>query len=478
MGMKPLESVAYQELLSWQSKWAMLDIPETWNTNCLSLLLEADQKAEGLWGPVLQEADRQLFKTLVEYKLLEFNLKTTLMAKVGWRPEKAMMPMGPVVVCKSCKYPRSVTMMSEKGMCGMCEPSGYRSDQKEDDRKAWIDGRVSNEDNKLTPATWVECSIQTCRAQYILYFSDKLNVRPKCHYCRQISLVAKNHPDYKRRTVAPCVECTTCLSRMIWPHEYRPAGFDESSFECTGCLAKKCTIVNEETSPEKLLTENLDTTWLLRNVDNKIAQPLAGRSLFYVISAAGIEDFAQKVEVLPQTDKPLEFRIKGKLVRNPDELVASLREWVVSRRVQQGTCSLCFSDTSKRLLRPACLRRGCKEEVCEACMDSWYGLNARGRIINVAALSCPFCRRQPSAKVNIPNELKFLGGLKDAVEESGSWIYAWCVACGLAKRFVERVCAAGAPPELSAWSCEECNEAVARKDVSTNPCFFSTTSQH
>ncbi|KAK5658101.1 hypothetical protein OQA88_2657 [Cercophora sp. LCS_1] len=454
MGMKPLEKVAYQELLSWKNNWATLDIPETWNTNCLSLLLEADQKAQALGGPVLQNKDRELFKTLVEYKLLEFNLKTTLNAKIGWHPEKARMPIGPVVTCKSCRYPRSVTMMSAKGICGMCVPSGYPNETAAE-KEAWITGHVSKDDNADTPATWVECSTQTCRAQYVVYFAEKLNVRAKCHYCRQVSIVAQTAPDYKARTVAPYVECTVCLSRVIWPHEYRPADFSASTYKCVGCASGKCTIINEETSPEKLLVENPSTAWLLRNVGDKIAAPFGGRSLFYVISTAGIDDFAQKVQVLPQIDTP-DFRIKGKLVHNADEMIANLREWVVSRKVQQGTCSLCFSDMNKRLLRPACMRSGCKEQICESCMDSWYGLNARGKIINVAALSCPFCRRQPSTKVNIPNELKFLGGLKNAVEDAGSWIYGWCSTCGLAKKHVERVCAAGAPAEFTQWQCDDC----------------------
>ncbi|KAK0616983.1 hypothetical protein B0T14DRAFT_524120 [Immersiella caudata] len=468
MGIAPLEEAAYKELLAWKGKWATLDIPETWNTSCLGLLLEADEKIRTKRSSgdeardILNQSDRQLFKTLVEYKMLEFNLQTTLTARIGWTPDRAKMPIGPVVVCKQCEYPRSVTIMSKNGICGMCEPETYarhKDEEKDAVRQQLTHGHVSKDDSDTTPATWVECAMTHCRAQYIVYFVEHLNVRPKCHYCR-----------FTKET-APFVECTTCLSRMVWPEEYRPSDFDKATFKCVGCRAGKATIIEEETSAEKLRQENERSDWLLKNVDMKITNPLAGRSLFHVISTAGLDDFSEKVEVLPKTTKETDLRIKGKLVRNSQELIDYLRRWVTSRKVEQGTCSLCFSDFKKRELRPACGRSGCKELICEGCLGSWYNINARGRVINAAALCCPFCRRQPSPKVSIPSGLKFLGGLKEAVRESqAGWIYAWCSSCGLAKRYMERVCAANTETaELTGWKCEDC-PAAEGKQVSIKEC--------
>lgn len=483
MGMKPLQEAAYAELVCWKDKWNTLEIPETWNTSCLDLLLDANQKSRLAYPgtvkhepskrePILQESDRLLFKKLVEYKLLEFNLKTTLTARTGWRPEKTKMPMGPVVVCKGCKYPRSVTMMAEKGLCGMCEINDI-SDPEE--RNLWIHGNVSKEDSETTPATWVECYNAECRAQYVLYFSDKLNVRPKCHYCRQVGVVAGNDPDRQRKITAPCVECSVCLSRVIWPLQYRPENFVESKFKCVGCTSGKCTIVNVETSAEKLLADNPTAIGcFLRNTDSKIAKPFEGRSLFHVISTAGVGGFADNVEILPELAQDAQLRIKGKLVVNLPEMMDSLCKWVTSRRVEQGTCGLCFENFKKQALRPSCFRSGCLQVVCEGCLASWYGLNSRGRIINVAALCCPFCRRRPSPKVAIPTALKCLGGLNRAVEDAGSWIYAWCSGCGFAKQYMERVCAAGAPAELTHWTCPECDalaeEQGGRVRKSAKPC--------
>jgi hypothetical protein len=239
---------------------------------------------------------------------------------------------------------------------------------------------------------------------------------------------------------------------MIWPEEYRPEVRDVSTdFECVACIAGRATIVDAETTARRLGAEN-GQEWLLRN-DGKIQVPLGGMSLFKTISAAGIEDFAAKVEILPESDFVL--RLRGKTIQNAAGVKASLDKWIRSSRAEAGTCSLCFSNFRKRDLRPACGRSGCVQKICMDCQDQWYGINARGRLINISALCCPFCRRPPAPRA-VRSDVVFLGNLREAVAEAGSWIYAWCDDCGFAKRFVERVCAQGAPPELSRWSCEEC----------------------
>ncbi|KAK3303682.1 uncharacterized protein B0T15DRAFT_540967 [Chaetomium strumarium] len=490
MGIKPLEEVAHSELMAFRDKWNTLEIPETWNTACLTLLLEADKNhtqlktdvhADGT-TTVLKAEDRRLFEALVNYKLLDMNMDTTLTAKVGWTPDKSKMPLGPVVMCSSCEFPRSVTIMAEDGVCGLCAVQ-YES---KDARAECTTANVSKADNSSTLATWTECSMADCRAQYVLYNPGQLNVRPKCHYCRQASVVSTQDPSSSRLPKSPCVTCTRCANRIIWPEAYRPGSWNPADFKCPGCETNPdSTIATEEVTPLTVARSN-GTAWLLRNDDNAIPAPLTKRSVFHTVSTLTIDRslFADKVEVLPKlqvvplaqqpaaaddddddddddltTSTPL-LTIRGKPLHNTPALLAELRSWVSARRVQAGTCSLCFRDRAKRDLRLACGgRRGCRQMVCAECVQGWYGMNRIGRIINLAALSCPFCRRQPtsSSKVSsLPGGLRFLGGLRDAVAERGEWVYAWCGGCGMAKRFAERVCARGAPEEVEEWRCEEC----------------------
>ena len=245
IGVKPLMEPAYEELHKWRGMWNDIKIPENWNVSCLSLLLDADRifrsekkktkdsikdltldyqtasQTDSSDRRVLNDADRKLFDRLISYKLLERNLTTTLTAKIGWTPENNTMSMGPVVTCKSCNYPRSVTIMSRNNVCGICQlPHDFKS---EEDRDAYINVRVSKEDGETADIAWVECNVQTCRAQYVVYHPEALKVRPKCYYCRMGGKLGS----------APTVECSKCLSKVIWPEEYRPA--DLSEFICVGC---------------------------------------------------------------------------------------------------------------------------------------------------------------------------------------------------------------------------------------------------
>ncbi|KAL1898503.1 hypothetical protein Sste5346_003407 [Sporothrix stenoceras] len=469
MGLAPLRDVADRELLNYSSKWNTLDIPETWNTNCLNLLLSADQDYEArvlaattdrLSAPspqsVLSDEDRALFKALVDYKLAEINLGTTLTARIGWQPNKTKSAMGPTVTCRVCHFPRSVTIMSDKGICGMCD-KGSCSCATQSIHDEYVAAHVSAEDNQATPLWWVECSVRTCRSQYVVYNQEKLRVRAKCYYCRTGGAKAD---DENAVTTAPFVECNKCLSRIIWPTAYRPADFDVDSYECTACTTGVKTIVDVATTARQLIDENY-REWLLRNTGGKILEPFNGRSLFYIISNAGVDGFAKAVEVLPEVPGGLSLTIKGKAVRNIDDVVAELRRWIASRRAEAEACSLCFSTFSKRNLRSACGRRGCEQRICDGCHNEWYGLNGRGKILNVAALHCPFCRRKPAPAVVAHLGLNVLGNLRAAVDNAGTWIYAWCNDCGLAQEFAERVCARGAPAEVTAWRCAECDAKAA-----------------
>ncbi|KAJ2892806.1 dihydroxyacid dehydratase [Zalerion maritima] len=459
MGIAPLRETAEAEMLRYKNKWNTLDIPETWNTSCLSLILDADadhrERSEGAKEGLIKDDEKVLFQTLVDYKMLEHNLETTLTARIGWHPEKIRAAIGPLSVCKKCKHPRSVTIMAENGVCGLCVdpscPCGACASF--ENPEECLNANVSEKEG-----TWVECFDTGCRAQYVVYNHEKLNVRAKCFYCRHGAIYKE-----EERVPAPTVECTKCLSRMIWPKMYRPNDLDVRTWKCPPCDANRVTIIDYETTAKKLAVEN-GNGWLLKNEDNKIEKPLAGGSLFKTLAAAGVEDFARKVNILPGKDKPeeLRFTIRGKCVRNNEGIISTLDSWVRRRKAEQGTCNLCFSDTSKKGLRSACGRKSCGQDICEDCRTGWFGINKPGNIINTAALSCPFCRRLPAPKVVRRYGIHALPGLKDAVARSGEFIFAWCASCGYAKEFMERVCARGAPQDVGAWECGECIESKGK----------------
>jgi hypothetical protein len=460
IGLKPLFEPACAAMMFWRDKWNNIEVPENWNASCLALLLDADEEyqkqitnmnttivnGDGL----LLEADRALFHRLVTYQLTGKNLLTTLTAEIGWTPNKTEVAIGPLVICRGCKFPRSVTIMVERsgGKCGLCVAEDWTDN---DHKKRATAAHVSAEDTEATRIAWVECNVRTCRAQYVCYNPGDLKVRSKCHYCRKESKVAE---EKRNDDPAPTLECVMCLSKVIWPKEYRPSAME--SFNCVACQNKHKTVVGVETTAKEVCKEN-GSAWLLRNNKEVLKEPFE-RSLFHTISTVGTETFLVNVQALPDFGDQLKLTLRGKRLRNATDVVAQLAFWVQRRTFERSPCSLCFTDFPKSRLRAACCRRGCSQQICDDCLRSWYGSNRAGTILNIAALFCPFCRRPPRAKTLAAygKGVHAVGGLIMAIEERGQWIHAWCRECGNAKQYMERVCARGTPAAISDWGCEPC----------------------
>ncbi|KAH6618745.1 hypothetical protein C7974DRAFT_36420 [Boeremia exigua] len=469
IGLKPLSGAANAAMLFWRDKWNNIEVPETWNSSCLGLLLDADaehraqmQSHEGCPSKdgLLFESDRELFHRLVIYQHTGKNLLTTLTAKVGWTPRKTHAPIGPAVMCRECQLPRSITIMAEnsQGKCGLCVFTGSSWGSVEDRAKALLTN-VTPEDTASTKIAWVECSIQTCRAQYVCYNTADLNVRPKCWYCRmQTSLP----PAKRSNNPAPTLECTKCLNKVIWPDEWKH--MVTRPFRCTACVDGMKTIVGVDTTATQICEEN-GQDWLIRNTNGVLEKPFKF-SLFTTVAMTGTKSFLENVEALPDLDPAMKLTLKGKQIRNVAALTTDLKSWVKRRTAERSHCSLCFSTFTKKYLLPACRRRGCHQSICKDCLSSWYGLNNPGTIINTAALFCPFCRRAPAARTLAVygKGIHAVGNLKAAYDERGEWIHAWCSQCNKAQRLMERECARGAPEALQQWRCEDCETpAAARK---------------
>lgn len=472
LGLTPLAVAAEQEMLSFRDKWSDVSVPENWTIDCLSLLLDADEMYRSQFGQgaspigedgekgrprqLLNSLDRTLFQQLIAFKIVESNLDAPLTARVPWTPDKTKASIGPLVFCQSCQYPRSVTIMGDKRTCGLCLSEDYQSQQEKIVR---IQGHVSRDMTAGSDATWVECNESKCRGQYVVYNPECLGVRAKCHYCR-----FRGPPQSQRPS--PVVECHKCLNRMIWPHAYRPDSFVEDAFTCPHCESGLPTTMELAVTARQIAAEN-SLAWLIRDAMDPDRSPFTGRSLFNTISTMGTDGFLSRIALFPQKDTDLTQSAKP--IRNAADLLSTLQGFVTSRKTSEVDCSLCFSTFRPHTLHAACGRRGCGQRICTACMTSWYGLNGPGRIINSAALACPFCRRLPTARTlsKCGMGIHAVQGLVDAVRDQGTWIHAWCGDCGSAKQYLERTCARETPRALANWSCEECVDKRERQRIRT-----------
>ncbi|USW54868.1 Putative von Willebrand factor A-like domain superfamily [Septoria linicola] len=315
LGVKPLEKPDIEQMLLWKNRWNNLDVPETWS-NASAI---PDSLGAGHDSPLSEHFD-----------LLELNLPTTLHAKVTWKVEQTMMPFGRLVICNTCNYPRSVTIMAANGLCGICAHAA--ADPKA--KNTSIQRGASVNDTETTNIAWYECNLAKCRAQYVIYSPEALNVKPKCYYCRFTSIAA------------PVVHCTKCLSKVIWPEEYRDG--DMKDFACMGCETGRKTVVEVETTAEELRVDN-GTDWLVVNESAQIAKLFAGLSLYKTaVAVSPLDTFAQNVAILPGLpEAESRLMLSGRVVQNTDALISELQSWVTKRRSEAGTCTLCFSDKRK-----------------------------------------------------------------------------------------------------------------------------------
>lgn len=461
VGLTFLKDAAVYEMLRFKDRWNDIETPETWTLGCLGLLLDADeiyqngeQLREDRAGEdvptLLNPDDRALFKKLIDFKMIEFNLDATLTARVPWTPNKSVGPIGPLVACKGCHYPRSVTMMGPEGKCGICHipEDGFRRP-----KDVSLNAGVSMDTTSTTNASWVECHDQSCRAQYVVYNVDELRVRAKCYYCR----MRPTTPGF----VAPVVNCSKCFNNMIWPEEYRPADFEETQFVCPHCVGERCPTDEFEFIPKSAKENTLQ--WLIQDTQDKDKVLFENRSIFFTLTNFGIGGFNSRVVLFPPREGYLTR--KGKPILNTEEIISAMKDRVMNRKAARSDCSLCFSNLKPSDLHPACGRRGCLQSICRECLGNWYGLNSEGGIINTAALACPFCRRLPASRTlaKYGMGIHAVQNLSDAVRDRGTLIYAWCRECCTAKEFMERDCARGAPPSVTGWTCKECLEAPQKR---------------
>lgn len=168
---------------------------------------------------------------------------------------------------------------------------------------------------------------------------------------------------------------------------------------------------------------------------------------------------------------PLGLRFRSLPVINSEEVLATIAEHVSAGKAALGTCGLCWEDLPKDKLRSCCLRKGCDAIACDECLRGWYTACQPGGLFTPANAQCPFCKRQPSAKVlnRFNPRLCALvssrpGGVVTALD--ANWYYGWCVGCYEAKEYMQKACAdTGAPPELRDFTCADCVERAALIEV-------------
>ncbi|KDQ17823.1 hypothetical protein BOTBODRAFT_171538 [Botryobasidium botryosum FD-172 SS1] len=418
---------ATELLSSVKGTWLKVEVPENISYDCAKLLLQTPP------GVALTEEERNTYQEMREYKLLELNLDSKLQAMVPWTPDKSRGVGDRKVVCEKCKIKRSTTMMSSDkvGLCGICADSTMNP----------VEWPASG----VLESCWVECSVKTCRAQYVVENVAGLRVRPKCYYCR-------NNRD------CPYETCTRCQNRVVVPLQFRsPDKYLCPCCDSTSQESTRVSVVKQETSARILNAQNT-VTWLGLTPNPDL---FLNKSAFKLFQAHGAPVFHRTQIDAELNSKAEPLTLGSKPIHNASDVRTQIEALVKSGTVEQGTCTLCFADRPYPKLLPACGRKGCAHRVDEACLRRWYGANEPGKLLVTMQCLCPFCRRAPTVQIvsRWNARMGALSGLREAMNDR-QWYHAWCTDCGFAKRAVERSCADGERlPGIRNFVCEECQGA-------------------
>ncbi|KZP13764.1 hypothetical protein FIBSPDRAFT_834882 [Athelia psychrophila] len=202
-----LRERATEFLAPLKGTWLNLEVPENVSYDCARFLLSAPQ------GTVLDEREKEVYKAMRRYRLIELNSESVVSAQVPWTPHKTTEVGDRKVKCQKCNIARSVTLMSgeQPGVCGLCIVNEFAQSVPTD-----------YPEKEEMASSWVECSAPHCHAQYVVENPRLLNIRPRCHYCRN-------------SLPCPYLECTRCTNRIIVPEPYRAACKTLSSGLSTKC---------------------------------------------------------------------------------------------------------------------------------------------------------------------------------------------------------------------------------------------------
>jgi hypothetical protein len=151
------------------------------------------------------------------------------------------------------------------------------------------------------------------------------------------------------------------MNRIITPVYLRNK--DASNYLCPACHPESqvSSIVSTEVTPKDLVKEN-GMEWLGIKPNDGLFK---GRSAFKLMAKHGMTVF----DPVEPTNKSLVLRSKP--VQNPFDALKQVERWVETGMVELGCCALCFGDSPKHNLLPACGRRGCRQRAHNECLRSW-----------------------------------------------------------------------------------------------------------
>lgn len=408
-----------------KGQWIDQEMPENFSYGFTKFVLKQPD--------FLTKAEYELYSQLTVMGGIKVNWMSKLTLTVGYKSNKILLP-DYKIQCRKCHIRRSSTLINEMGVCGLCCHA--------------LEGKEPHPDKSY----FYECT--TCLAHYAVVNTYKLNVRPKCHYCRE-------------KQDAPTVECQLCRNKYILV-------CGQKDWTCAACSEHGIAKTEE-------VEQTLGSFWEENDISVKdgASVVVVKDGVYHRVIIQNVREFLAPKSILKARDfaivktmdsySPSPFRSNRKLIFDK-EIIERISGLVLRGHGEADTCMMCFTDMRTDKLRKACDRRGCKIKCCVDCLKQWYGQSQPGHVMLPSHILCAFCKQSPTIKLlsKFNRQLCAIKELK-LTEWQDNWYYGWCVKCWYVKPYMEKVCAQGLP-DVQQFTCEECEAAKNSYSVIAKEC--------
>lgn len=358
-----------------RGKWIDMTLPENYTYSFIKLMLSIPN--------ALTNEEQNLFQKLNIIGGLLYHKNDNIDITVGYDSYKTKRP-DYKFKCMKCSQYRSFTLLDKNGLCGLCINN---SDP-------------VNDDGNVKDSMWYSCS--ECKCQYVVADYRKMCVKPKCHYCRNCSLLKG-------------ITCTVCYN--MFTTEF----IANTDFICPSCNDEPKYDIYE-TNIYQYIKENPiftigDITFEVTDTDKffKSSSIFKARSYISFICERNIDDII--------------YKCNKKNIVYIEELHKTINKKVLSTKTEKHMCSLCFEEYLYKDVFTICGRKSkCNNLVCRQCAISWYSQSLPGTYVNISNIFCPFCKRVPTSKV-LKKTNKVLCSLKLPKEIHNNMVYGWCNMC-------------------------------------------------
>jgi len=459
-----LKDRAERLLLSLKGKWIALDdlesFPEFLSVPFVKLVTRCDR---AMHGQLLSVRETAFYHRLYRvYRVRSARPKEFELA-IGFAPKLTESRPDFKRKCVDCKHWRSFTIMTEGDRCGKCVAQ-------------WIDANGDampvipdqDLDDESKRSHLVSCS--SCKAIYAVSDTKRLNVRPKCHFCRSLG----------QCPAAKTIECRRCLNRWVLSNpKFFASGQGGAGWLCPCCTERGGDEPELHRVPVTFEALCSQFPAILSGLFEIECGALAVSDLFSSMSLYKLymkhtealfaeneerkepeeEDKVQRV--VDALSRHCPAKHDGRCIHGIEGVVQLVAEQILKGELAD-ICCLCFETKALLVLESPCGR--CRNRMCSECLTAWYQQLQPGHIVLPSHLLCPFCKQRPRPKTLKKYNRESMAIVRSKVALSTRWYHGWCRDCYRVQQAVPRECLRETVPNLTRFRCEECRERAAERE--------------